>query len=247
MVMFKAVVIDDELAAVKTLCLLIEQHIPEIQVISATTVAEKAIKVIEAEKPEIVFLDINMRDMDGFTFLNRLGYKDFHLVVTTAHKKYAIQAIKNHASDYLLKPIDVDELKQAVETIIYSRRPEEVFRNAAFALPKLKSNGKIGLPVKDGMIYRAVADINWIESNGNYCTFHACDGQKYVTSKNIGEYEDMLPEQLFFRTHKSYIVNIEKVRRYIRNDGNFVQMEDGTIIEMSRRKKDEFLDRMSKL
>lgn len=244
--MLKAIIIDDETAAIRALTVLIEKHTPHVQLVASTSACAEGISLIEEQRPDIVFLDISMPDMNGFSLLQKLRYKDFHLVFTTAHERYAIQAIKHHASGYLLKPVDIDELKQAVEMIEKTTTAAGKIVKAT-AIRRLELNSMISLPIKEGMIYHSVSDILWIESNGNYCTFHTQDRKKYVVSKNIGEYEDMLPEKEFFRVHKSYLINIRKVRKYIRTDGYFVEMDDGAIVEISRRKKDEFLHLMNEL
>lgn len=245
--MLKAIIIDDEMAAIKTLNVLIEKHVPEVRVTGFASAGIKGISMIDELKPDIVFLDISMPDMSGFSLLQKLEHKDFHLVFTTAHEQYAIQAIKHHATDYLLKPIDADELKQAVQTIISQRQHTVPPKAEDNTTRRLEMKSMIGLPIKEGLVYHQVSDIIWIGSQGNYCTFHIKDAGKYLVSKNIGEYEEILPAGEFFRAHKSYLINIRKVRKYIRTDGYFAEMEDGSVIEISRRKKDEFLGLMNEL
>lgn len=239
--MLKAIIIDDEKAAIKTLTVLLEKHVPEVQLVGASANCTEGIVQIEEQKPDIIFLDISMPEMNGFTLLQQLKFRDFHLIFTTAHEHYAIQAIKHHATDYLLKPIDIDELKQAIQTVLHARIP----RDETSEVRRLELGSRIGLPIREGLVYHTVSDIIWIESQGNYCTFHTVDEKKYMVSKNIGEYEDLLPEREFFRPHKSYLINMRKVKKYIRTDGYFVEMSDGAIVEISRRKKDEFLQLMN--
>lgn len=245
--MLKAVIIDDETAAIEALTILIEKHTPEVYVAASTTQCMEGIKYIDSIEPDIVFLDISMPDMSGFALLQKPKYKDFNLVFTTAHERYAIQAIKHHATDYLLKPVDIDELKQAVKMITDERKAATTKMQEKLPVRRLEYNSLIGLPIREGLEYHSVADVLWIESSGNYCTFHIIGAKKYIVSKNIGEYEQLLPEKEFFRVHKSYIVNIKKVRKYIHTDGYCAEMDDGTIIEISRRKKDEFLYMMNEL
>lgn len=246
--MLKAIIIDDEIAAINALRFLIEKYITDVTVIAGSNEAAEGILLIEAHKPDIVFLDISMPDMNGFAILDQLHYRDFSLVFTTAHTEYAIQAIRHQASDYLLKPIDIDELKMCIEHIRNKRNMKQGNRNnEAIQGRKFDFNSRIGLPVKEGVIFQSVADIVWIESDGNYCTFHTSDAKKYVVSKNIGEYEEVLPVKEFFRAHKSNLINIKKVRKYIRTDGYFVEMENGALVEISRRKKDEFLQLMNEV
>jgi two-component system LytT family response regulator len=246
--MLKAIIIDDEIAAINALKFLLEKYITDIVVIASANEASEGIAAIEELKPDIVFLDISMPDMNGFAMLDRLGYRDFSLVFTTAHAEYAIQAIRHQASDYLLKPVDIDELKLCVEHIRIKRNRKYAGRHTDHTFSrKFDFTSRIGLPVKEGVIFQSVADIVWIESDGNYCTFHTSDAKKYVVSKNIGEYEEVLPVKEFFRAHKSNLINIKKVKKYIRTDGYFVEMETGAVVEISRRKKDEFLQLMNEV
>ena len=242
----RAIIIDDEKAAIKNLSMLIERYVDDVTIVAATTNAAEGITSIESKKPEIVFLDISMPEMNGFALLHELKYKGFYLIFTTAHEQYAIQAIKHHATDYLVKPIDIEELRHAVHMIGHNRSILPVTAQGP-QTPRLRIDGRIGLAVKEGLVYLLVADINRIESSGSYCIFYTTDHNKYIVSKNIGEYEDMLPCDVFFRIHKSYLINIKKVRKYIRSNGYFVEMEDGALVEISRRKKDEFLLLMDKL
>jgi two-component system LytT family response regulator len=246
--MLKAIIIDDEVAAINALKLLIEKHIEQVTVVASSAQASEGVSMIDTYKPDIVFLDISMPDMSGFTLLNRLTHKDFNLVFTTAHEQYAIQAIKYRASDYLVKPIDIDELKLAIENIMIQREASHAVKNSdMMKMRRIEFSGRIGLPVKEGVVYQVVSDIIWIESDGNYCTFHTIDAKKYVVSKNIGEYEELLPVKEFFRAHKSHLINVKKVKKYIRTDGYFVEMENGSVLEIARRKKDDFLQVMNEL
>lgn len=246
--MLKAAIIDDEMGAVTALDLLIKKHIKGVKVIANATQAEDGISLIDEHKPDIVFLDISMPDMNGFTLLKHLKHKKFHLIFTTAHERYALQAIKLHATDYLVKPVDVDELKVAIENVQQHHELPPMNKDMGFLNSrKLTFTGRISLPVKEGVIFMPVSDIIWIESHGNYCTIHTLDSKKHLVSKNIGEYEELLPEKEFFRAHKSHLINIRKVKKYIRTDGYYVEMEDGSVIEIARRKKDEFLQVMNEL
>jgi len=244
--MLNAIIIDDEKAAISTLTVLLEKYVPEVKLLTATTSCPEGIRSINTLRPDIVFLDISMPDMDGFSLLQQLQYRDFHLIFTTAHEQYALQAIRHHATDYLVKPIDVDELKQAVQTVIGLLQPDKSEQPGP-EMRRLDMNGRIGLPIREGLVYLQVSEIVWIESNNSYCTFHTAHGGKYVVAKSIGEYESILPQKEFFRSHKSYLINIRAVRKYVRNDGYFVEMSDGTLVEISRRRKDEFLQLMNEV
>jgi two-component system LytT family response regulator len=245
----KAVIVDDEKKGREILTKLLEKYCPEVKVCGTASNAEEGYTIINESEPDIVFLDIEMPNGNGFALLNRFEEIGFQVIFTTAYDNYAIQAIKHHALDYLLKPIDIDELQTAVENAKNAiKEKPTVNRYAGFiADRKPEAGNRIGLPIKDGIVYLNISEIIRIESDGSYSTFFSTDGKKYVVSKNIGEYEEILPSKEFFRSHKSHLINIKKVKKYLRTDGYFAEMEDGSVIEISRRKKDEFLQLMTEI
>jgi two-component system, LytTR family, response regulator len=224
---------------------LLDRHCPEVHVAVAYADAREAIPGINALKPDLIFLDIHMPEMNGFKLLEQLDDKSVSVIFTTAHERFALQAIKHHAVDYLLKPIDPDELRQAVDTVVKTKA------NAHGLAPdhaqELGLLSRLALPIPAGTIFLKVNEIVWVQSDGSYTNFHMGDHNRYNVSKNIGEYEDRLPRAHFFRIHKSHIINMHHVVKYVRTDGFFVEMSDGTLLEVSRRKKDEFLERMAQL
>lgn len=242
----KAIIIDDEQKGRESLQKLINEYCKYIDVIALASDVEEGYALITIHKPHIVFLDIEMPGGSGFSLLDKFNIIDFKVIITTAFDDYAIKAIKHHAFDYLLKPIDVDELQRSVDPI---RRTIEssVLNDSpnASGHQKLSLTSRLALPIKEGIFYMTVSEIVRIESDGGYSTFYATDGKKYVVSKNLKEYEDILPEKEFFRIHRSHLINIKKVKKYIKTDGNFIEMEDGSVVEISRRKKEEFLEMMN--
>lgn len=244
-----AVIIDDEKKGREILTGLVEKYCPGVKIIGTASSAEEGFEVIKANEPDLVFLDIEMPNGNGFSLLNRFDEITFEIVFTTAYDNYAIQAIRHHALDYLLKPIDIDELRLAVESAknAIGRKPQVNRYSEFIAERKLEFNGRIALPIKEGIVYLNVSEIIRVESDGSYSTFYSGDGKKYVVSKNIGEYEMILPAKEFFRSHKSHLINMKKVKKYLRTEGYFAEMEDGSIIEISRRKKDEFLQLMNEI
>lgn len=245
----KAVIIDDEKKGRDSLSKLLETYCPQVKIVAMAVDGETGFEAISLHQPDVVFLDIEMPGGNGFSLLDRFEGILFQIVFTTAYDNYAIQALKRHALDYLLKPIDIDELKKAVaeaERLIKSK-PEENRYSDFLAERKLEITGRIALPIKEGIVYLTVSDILRVESDGSYSVFYSTDGKKYMVSKNLKEYEDILPSKEFFRSHKSHLINIKKVKKYLRTDGYFAEMEDGSIIEIARRKKDEFLELMNDL
>ena len=244
----KAIIIDDEKKGRTTLEGLLNEYCPAVQVVASAGSAEEGFELIGQHQPHLVFLDIEMPQGNGFSLLDKFNKTPFYVIFTTAHENYAIQAIRHNAFDYLLKPIDIDDLKEAVEKVQKALQKEGKIENTEYAhIEKLSYASRIALPVKEGTVYLQVADIIRIESDGSYSLFFTVDHARYIVSKNIGEYEHILPEKEFFRVHKSHLVNIRKVKKYIRLDGYFAEMEDGSMIEISRRKKEEFLQSMTEL
>lgn len=244
----KALIIDDEKKGRETLQTLLEKYCPGVQVAACGTDADEGYELILKHKPEIVFLDIEMPNGSGFSLLEKFDKINFQVIFTTAYETYAVRAIKHHALDYLLKPIDIDELKKAVESAQSATGSTTTARYGEFIKDRRQDIiSRIALPIKEGIVYLTISEIIRIESDGSYSTFYVQDGKKYVVSKNLKEYEDLLPVKQFFRSHKSHLINIKKVKKYLRTDGYFAEMDDGSMIEISRRKKDEFLQLMNEI
>ena len=237
--MHRAIIIDDETMGINTLKVLIEKHVPTIRVVSTSTDAEAGIKLIEDYRPDIVFLDISMPKMNGFELLEKLNYKGFKLVFTTAHEEYAIKAIKNKAHDYLLKPIDIDELIQCVNNIT-----EEIKRTEPV---KTTTNRIIELSVKDGIIFIKSDEIIRLEASGSYTEFYLANSIKHIASKTLKDYEALLDTQSFYRCHISHIVNLHHVVKLVSTDGLFAQMTDGTLVEIAKKNKQIFIEKLKSI
>jgi len=236
--MIRALIIDDEESGINTLSLLIARYEGQIRVVAKTTDAAEGIELIEDYRPDVVFLDISMPNMSGFELLNRVNYKDFKLVFTTAHEEYAIRAIKNKAFDYLLKPIDPGDFKQCMENLR---------QLAVSATPRPASKKMVELQVRDGIIYIRQSEIIRLEASRSYTEFHLDGGIRHVASRNLKEYEALLDESIFYRCHNSYIVNLQKVKKFVNHGGLFAQMSDGSMVDISKKQKDLFLERLKAL
>lgn len=246
----KAIIIDDEKKGREILKSLIESYCKEVEIIAQASSAEEGYELIQKLEPDVIFLDVEMPNGDGFSLLERFEKITFQIVFTTAFDDYAIKAIKFHALDYLLKPIDIDELRVAVENVKKALQSEQETENKYTAFVqsrKIENTGKLALPIKDGIVYLSISEIVRVESDGAYSIFYTDCGKKHLSSKNLGEYEEILPSLGFFRVHRSHIVNVKKVKKFIRSEGNFIEMEDGSRVEIARRKKDEFLQMMNEL
>ncbi|MEO6540376.1 MAG: LytTR family DNA-binding domain-containing protein [Ferruginibacter sp.] len=242
--MISAIIIDDETKGRTALRAKILAYCPQIKIMAEASTAEEAILLIQQHKPQLVFLDIEMPRMNGFEMLNTIKEKNFHIIFTTAYDQYAIKAIKYAAFDYLLKPIDIEELKSAVARAESSENEEtkkqiEMLQQN-IQHPKKQLN-KLAIPTLEGLLFFDINDIIHLEANSNYTIIHFSGKPKITASKTLKEFEEILPETIFFRTHHSHLINLNYIKRYIKGDGGQIEMQNGTYVDVSRRKKEEFL------
>jgi two-component system, LytTR family, response regulator len=242
----KAIIIDDEAGCRDALESLLKKYCPYVSSITKAVNADSGYEAIIANKPDIVFLDIEMPGGSGFDLLERLGEVNFDVIFTTAYGHFAIKAIKFSAVDYLLKPIDPDELVKAVEKTAQKKFSQSLINQKFQALlenlhPAAKSK-KVAVPDAGGFTFVNVADIVRCESDGNYTTIILAGGAKMVASKTLGDFEELFTGEKFFRVHRSHLINMEKIKKYIKGEGGYVVMEDNSQVEVSRRKKLEFLE-----
>jgi two-component system LytT family response regulator len=238
--MLRAIIIDDEPIGINTLKVLLETHTKGIKVVAIATEPEKGIELIEDYKPDVVFLDINMPRIDGFKLLESLSFKKFKLVFTTAYQEFALKAIKNQAFDYLVKPIDIEELKLCVNNILGSFGKKQV-------KPKPNYENIIELSVKNGIIFIKPKEIIRLEADRSYTVFHLMNNIRHIASKSLKEYEALLDPDVFFRSHPSHLINLHKVLRTVSNEGLFVQMSDGSMAELLKRHKQAFLEKLKNI
>lgn len=246
--MIRAILVDDEFSALKSLQWEIETFCPWIDVCASYENPVEAAKGIDLIKPDCVFLDIEMPEMNGFEMLHRLKFRDFELIFTTAYDSYALKAIKEKAVDYLLKPIDSDDLQRAAERILEKKKNNrlgEQLRNIMMDLKTQKSTRKIPLSFNDKTVYITADDIIYCKSDGNYTEFFLQNGKKEVLSKKIKEAEALINNPGFFRTHHSYLVNLSCVSEFVKSDGQYLILEDGSSIPVSRSKKHQLLHLLS--
>jgi two-component system LytT family response regulator len=220
-------------------------HCPEVEIISECESGEEGMKVIEETHPDIVFLDVEMPRMNGFTMLQRLTNRNFELIFTTAYDHYAIKAIRYSALDYLVKPVVVEDLKESVkrakekrEQTIPNARVETLLHNL---LDEKNLHSRIAIPSMEGLQFVETNDIIYLEAESNYSVLWLKSAPKMTVSKTLKDFEDLLPSHVFFRIHHSYIINKNHVQKYLRGEGGQVIMSNGMTLDVSRRKKDEFL------
>jgi len=242
--MLKVLLIDDEQRATDALRLMIIKTIPAIDEIMVCNDARQAAEKIHQFQPGLVFLDIQMPHLNGFELLEKIPNKNFKIIFTTAYNEYAIQAIRYSAFDYLLKPVDMEELQSAVHRFLEG---QEDFRQQYDLLKNIMHNMKaanaeefrLALPTKEGVHYLQPQDIVRCEAVGNYTKFYVTHGKTYLISRTLGEYDTLLTPQQFIRTHKSHLVN-KKYISFVDHDG-FAVLKDNSRVEISRRRKEEVM------
>lgn len=244
--MIKAVIVDDEEKAIQSLKWELTNHSNEITIIETFTSPEEAIEFIDNNQFDCLFLDIQMPTMDGFQFLEQLNQHDFAIVITTAYNEYGIKALKHEAIDYLLKPIDSDDLSATISKIkkfnsrlLNPSKIEEVLLNFNNKYDKKK----ITINTDGKIIFIDPDDILFVESDGNYSTLIMLDGHRIVVTKKLKEVNSILPSHFFFRIHNSYIINLNRIKEFIKNEG-YVVMESNHKIPVARQRKSDFLEKL---
>jgi two-component system LytT family response regulator len=226
-----------------------------VEVIGMADSAESAREQIKEHHPDMVFLDIEMPGEDGFDFLRSLEHRDFAVVFVTAYDQYALRAFKASAADYILKPVDLDDLQVAVKKVValqpgkraqtenYQSRISAVLENVKAPEQKLR---KLAVPSRDKVLLVDVNDIMYFKADDNYARMFQTNGEELVVSKSLKECEDLFTDSDFIRIHKSYLINLNHVRAYVRSDtgGGSVQLSNNTNVEVSRRLRATFLKRM---
>ncbi|MGB5227309.1 LytR/AlgR family response regulator transcription factor [Eudoraea sp.] len=242
--MLQAVIVDDEKKALQSLSWELTNFSDEINVVASFTDPFEALNYLNQNTPDCLFLDIEMPTMDGFQFIQKLSNKDFPVVITTAYNQYAIKALKNEAIDYLLKPIDTDDLKETIVKIkkfnaknYTSDKLEKILMN----FNANEKHKKITFNTDGKLVFLESDQILYAESDGNYSTIYLADGHKIVLTKKLKEVNELLPSDSFFRIHNSYVINLNKIKEFLKTDG-YVVLQSNHKIPVSRQKKSDFLD-----
>lgn len=250
----KTLIVDDEFNAASNLQMLVEAYCPELDVVALAHSANEARQVLDSQDINVLFLDIKMPGEDGFTFLHSLSERTFSVVFTTAHNEFALKAFRADAIDYLEKPISVDDLKNAVSKIkrLHEGGSNNISENAALqafiknATLTSPENEKTSVPTRDGYVVLKNKDILRLEASDSYTNIYLSDGRRIMSSKNIKVYENNLNKDVFFRTHKSHIINtMYHLEAFSRADGNFAILSDKSSVPVSRRKLPDFLERIA--
>ncbi|MBI5541597.1 MAG: response regulator transcription factor [Bacteroidia bacterium] len=247
--MIKAIIVDDEKKSVQTMSLMLKEYCPDVEVIGFAHSAIEGAKEVISKKPDLLFLDVEMTGGSGFDLLESLPERNFKVIFVTAHDHYALKAIKFHAIDYVLKPIDVEDLKNAVANFVSQKTnnlkvPSDIERLLEHM--KVQKVKKIAVPTTNGIEYLAIDEIMYFTADRSYCKIVLTNNRSILVSKGLSEIEDLLPTENFFRIHKSNTVNLAFVKKHLKTDGGIVELTDGTKLYIARTKKDEFMLAMEK-
>ena len=245
--MLKAIIIDDEPYCCEILEAMLEAECPDINVVNISNNGIEALKAIKQLSPDIVFLDVEMPKMNGFEMLEQIPTINFHLIFTTSYDQYALKAIRFSAIDYLLKPIDLQELKTAVQKV-KERIQVPLPQQLEILMQKINqpSNpvNKIALPTMEGLQLIPINTIISCESDDNYTTLKLKNTKKLVVTRSLKDMEEILDQHGFIRVHRRYIVNLNEIEKYIKGEGGYLVMSDGTAIDVARNKKETLLKKL---
>jgi two-component system LytT family response regulator len=247
--MISCILIDDEKKCITTLELLIKMHCPGLQILATCESAAEGIKAINQLQPDVVFLDIEMPKMNGFDMLEQFDKIFFNVVFTTAYNQFAIKAFKYSALNYLLKPIDPDDLKETM-TRLENSKASPLKEQFEILLKNIKQAGnkpqRIALSTGDGLMFVNTKEIIYCQSESNYTYVFLANGEKFLLARPLKEFEDTLSADNFFRIHNSYLVNLDQIKKFVRGDGGYVIMNDGAQITIARARREEFFGMFDK-
>lgn len=241
--MIKAIIVDDEINAIESLKWEIENFCSDLEIVESFTNPVEAIPAINYLRPDCVFLDVEMPQMDGFQLLKELRHHEFDLIFTTAYDSYALEAFKVDAIDYLLKPIDSDDLIKAVKKISNNKKENNLGGELKKVLEKFRLGEprKISLPMTGKTVFLNVENILYCQADGNYTTFYSKEKPPLMIAKKLKEVEEMLWEDHFVRVHNSYLINIHNISEYLKTDGHQIVLDNGAHIPVSRTRRDNIL------
>lgn len=249
--MIRTIVIEDEPVSRDMLTLMLARYKDDIEIIDTCSNPTDGIESILKHEPDLVFLDIQMPKMTGFDMLKKINPINFEVIFTTAFDQYAINAIRVSALDYLLKPVDdedlaiaIDKCKERLKTKSPQMQFENLFNNLTNKNPLDKT---IALSASDGISFVKMSEILRVEANGRYAKFYLLNKETILVSKTLGDFEEILSANQFFRIHDSAIVNLNHVKKYVRGDGGTVVLSDNTELDVARRRKDDFVKLIPKL
>ena len=249
--MIRTIIIEDEPVSREMLTLMLQRYKDDIEIIDTCSNPTDGIESIAKHQPDLIFLDIQMPKMNGFDMLKKIPFINFEVIFTTAFDQYAINAIRISALDYLLKPVDDEDLALAIEKCkerLQSKKSGKQFENLFNNLVNKNPLDKtLALAASDGISFVKMCDILRVEANGRYTKFYLLNKETILVSKTLGDFEEILAANQFFRIHDSSIINLNHIKKYIRGDGGLVVLSDNTELDVARRRKEDFIKLIPKL
>lgn len=246
----RTLVIDDEQNAVDFMVSVISEYCPELEVSGQASNVKDGVALIGQEKPDLVLLDVEMPDGTGFDLLEFFPDKNFDVVFITAFNHYAIKAIKFSAVDYILKPVNINEFITSMKKVVQRKSESRIPGNDNYKvlLENLKTPApsRLAIPTSEGMEYLNPREIIRIDADGSYSRFYLTGERKILVSRNLKEFQDLLGDRYLFRSHNSCLVNLRFVKKFVRKDGGYIEMQDGSQAPVSRNRKDLFLIHMER-
>lgn len=248
--MIKCILIDDERNALEMMEWLLKTYCPQVEIAALCNSAEQGIDAIQKHKPDVIFLDIEMPKMNGFDMLEKFDKLTFEVVFCTAYDQFAIKAFRYSALNYLLKPVDPDDLKETVQRIEERRsvptREQFELLLQNIQQPARNTPQRIALSTNDGLIFVPTQDIIYCEAESNYTNVVLAGGKKVLVSKVLKDIDEALSGPDFYRVHSSFLININHIKKFVRGDGGYIIMDNDAIVNVSRNRRQEFMELFSK-
>ncbi len=248
--MLKTIIVDDEMHCINRLDDLIQANKESLTVVGKFQLYEEAKTGINALNPDVVFLDVQLGQKTGFDLLKEVDTINFDVVFTTAYDKYAVEAFQVSATDYLLKPIDSEDFERALQKVVdkssFTYTSNQVNILLHNLQQKRQDKQKLGIPTTDGLIFILIADIIRCQSDGNYTQIYTADAEKFIVTRTLKQFDELLSGNSFFRVHNSHLINMNHIKKYNKGKGGTVIMADDSAIDVSVRRKDLFLDYLEK-
>ena len=248
--MIRTVLVDDEIDSIRILQRLLETYCPKVGIVGTADGVDTALLLIRESKPDLVLLDVEMSRGNAFDLLNQLQPLEFQVIFVTAFDNYAIRAFKYSAIDYLLKPVDIDDLVAAIGRVQEKPKSQDLAQQMRILMENVGmlqlSQQKMAIPTITGLIFVPVQDILRFEAKGNYTIIYLSNADSIVATRTIKDYEEVLPDTIFCRIHNSHIISLSKIQKYQKGRGGSVVMEDGSVIEVASRRREEFLRKLLK-
>lgn len=241
----RTLIIDDEAPIRSLITQIVSQYCEQAEIVGTADGVKSGIEAIKSLKPDLILLDVKLIDGSGFDLLDHFAEITFSVIFITAHETFALNAFKFSAVDYVMKPIHIDEITNAIQKAASLSEQHELssrLKNFFDNINNKPEDKKIVLKTLESIFIVKVSEIIRCEADHNYTTFYLVKGKKVLVSKTLKEYEEMLSEFMFFRTHQSHLININQIQSFEKNDGGFLRMSDGSAVPVSKRKREELLE-----